>query len=79
MKTNNYGWYQGQLIERVRKIYPTRGFDFLKEIRAAFPPGEAPRLGSDEALRRVERIDPSFGEWAKELASKPRIQETASR
>jgi hypothetical protein len=78
MKTNNYGWYQGQLIERVRKIYPTRGFDFLKEIRAAFPPGEAPRLGSDEALRRVERIDPSFGEWAKELASKPRIQETAS-
>ena len=77
MKTNNYGWYQGQLIERVRKIYPTWGFDFLKKIRAAFPPGEAPHLGSDEAVRRVERIDSSFSDWAKELASKPRIQETA--
>jgi hypothetical protein len=33
----------------------------LKKIRAAFPPGDAPRLGSDEALRRVERIDLSFG------------------
>ena len=36
-KTNNYGWYQGQLIERVRQIYSLRGLDFLKEIRAAFP------------------------------------------
>jgi hypothetical protein len=54
-----------------------RGLDFLVEIRAAFPPGEAPRLGTDEALRRVERIDPSFGDWAKELATKPRRQDTA--
>jgi hypothetical protein len=77
MQTNNYGWYQGQLIERVRQIYPVRGLDFLKEIRAAFPPGEVPRLGTDEALRRVERIDPSFGDWAKELATKPRRQDTA--
>ena len=77
MKTNNYGWYQGQLIERVRKVYALRGFDFLKEVRAAFPPGEAPHLGSDEALRRVELIDPTFGDWAKELASKPRGQDTA--
>jgi hypothetical protein len=77
LQTNNYGWYQGQLIERVRKIYPVRGFDFLKEVRAAFPPGEAPQLGSDETLRRIERIDPSFGDWAKVLASKPRIQDTA--
>jgi hypothetical protein len=47
---------------------------FLKEIRAAFPPGEAPRLGSDETLRRVERIDPSFSDWAKELAdTKPQF------
>ena len=60
MKTNNYGWYQGQLIERVRQVYPLRGLDFLKAIRAAFPPGEAPRLGSDEALRRIEQIDPSL-------------------
>jgi hypothetical protein len=77
MKTNNYGWYQGQLIERVRQTYRVRGMDFLKQIRAAFPPGEAPRLGSDEALRRVEQIDPSFTGWATELASKPRIQDTA--
>jgi len=76
MKTNNYGWYQG-LIERVRKVYAMRGFDFLKEVRAAFPPGEAPQLGSDEALRRVERIDPSFTDWAKALANKPRRQDTA--
>jgi hypothetical protein len=77
MQTNNYGWYQGQLIGRVRQIYPMRGLDFLKEVRAAFPRGEAPRLGSDEALRRVERIDPSFGDWARELATKPRRQDTA--
>ncbi len=77
IRTNNYGWYQGQLIERVRKVYAMRGFDFLKEVRAAFPPGQAPRLGSDEALRRIERIDPTFGDWAKELASKPRIEGTA--
>jgi hypothetical protein len=77
VQTNNYGWYQGQLIERVRQIYPMRGFDFLKEIRAAFPAGEAPQLGSDEALRRVERIDPTFSDWAKELATKPRRQDAA--
>ena len=77
MKTNNYGWYQGQLIERVRTVYALRGFDFLKEVRAVFPPGEAPQLGSDEALRRVELIDPTFGDWAKELANKPRGRGTA--
>jgi hypothetical protein len=76
-KTNNYGWYQGHLIERVRQIYPVRGLGFLTAIRAAFPPGEVPRLGSDEALHRVERIDPSFGDWAKELAGKPRVQDSA--
>ena len=75
-KTNNYGWYQGQLIERVRQTYRVHGMHFLKQIRAAFPPGKAPRLGSDEALRRVEQIDPSFAGWAKELASKPRRQDT---
>ena len=76
-QTNNYGWYQGQLIERVRQLYRVRGLVFLKEIRAAFPPSEVPSLGSDAALRRVEQIDPSFTGWAKELASKPRIQNTA--
>lgn len=76
-QTNNYGWYQGQLIELVRKIYPMRGFDFLKQVRVAFPPGEAPQLGSDEALRRIERIDPTFNEWAKKLATKPRKQDIA--
>ncbi len=76
-QTNNYGWYQGQLIERVRQIYPMRGLDFLKEIRAAFPPGETPQFGSDEALRRVARIDPTFGYWAKGLATRPRRQDTA--
>jgi hypothetical protein len=76
-KTNNYGWYQGQLIEQVRQTYRVRGMDFLKQIQKAFGPGEAPRLGSDEALRRVAQIDPRFADWAKELASKPRIQATA--
>jgi hypothetical protein len=77
MTTNNYGWYQGQLIELVRQIYPVRGLNFLKEVRAAFPPREAPQLGSDEAPRRVAQIDPSFGDWAKELANKPRTQDAA--
>jgi hypothetical protein len=76
-QTNNYGWYQGQLIERVRQIYPMRGFDFVREIRAAFPPGASPQLGSDEALRRVARIDPTFGDWAKGLATSPRRQDIA--
>jgi hypothetical protein len=76
MKTNNYGWYQGQFIERVRQVYPSRGMDFLKEIRTAFPLDKAPQLGTDETLRRIERIDPSFGEWAKTLASKPRTKDT---
>jgi hypothetical protein len=77
MKTNNYGWYQGQLIERVRKVYSMRGFDFLKQVQAAFPPGEAPQLGSNEALRRIERIDPTFSDWAKHLSGKPRTRDTA--
>ena len=55
MQTNNYGWYQGQLIERVRQTYPVRRLNFLKEVRKAFPSGEAPQLGSDEALRPIER------------------------
>jgi hypothetical protein len=77
MKTNNYGWYQGQLLERVRRVYPVKGLNFLKDIRAAFPVGEAPNLGSDEALRRVERIDPSFRDWANGLAGKARVQDAA--
>jgi hypothetical protein len=76
-QTNNYGWYQGQLIARVQRTFLVRGLVFLKEIRAAFPPGDEPRLGGDEALRRVEQIDPSFSDWAKELAGKPRIQDNA--
>jgi hypothetical protein len=77
IRTNNYGWYQGHLIERIREIYPARGLDFLKAIRTLFPPGKAPQFGSDEALRRIEQIDPSFGDWAKELARKARTQDTA--
>jgi hypothetical protein len=34
-------------------------------------------FGSDEALRRVDRIDPTFSDWAKELAGKSRRQDTA--
>lgn len=75
MKTNNYGWYQGQLIERVRQVYPVRGLNFLKDIRAAFPAGDEPHFGSDEALRRIELIDPSFRDWANGLAGKARVVE----
>lgn len=77
MKTNNYGWCQGQLIEQVRRIYPVRGMAFLKQVRVAFPADNAPQLGSGEALRRMKRIDPSFDDWAKALAGKSRTHEMA--
>jgi hypothetical protein len=76
IKTNNYGWYQGQLLERVRQVYPVRGLNFIKDILAAFPADREPPPGSDEALRRVERIDPSFRDWANGLDRKARLRDT---
>jgi hypothetical protein len=75
MTTNNYGWYQGQLLERVRQVYAVKGLNFIKDIRAAFPAGQESALGSEEVLRRVERIDPSFRDWANGLAGKARVQD----
>lgn len=68
-ESNNYGWYQGHFIQLVQQIYPVKGLAFLKEVRAAFPPGEAPRLqlGNDETLRRVEKIYPGVAAWAADL------------
>jgi hypothetical protein len=43
-ESNNYGWYQGHFIQRIQQIYPVEGLAFLKEVRSAFPPGEAERL-----------------------------------
>src|SRR5262249_17975741 len=36
----NYGWYQLQLMRRADEVYTTKGIDFLKEVKAAFPASE---------------------------------------
>ena len=68
----NYGWYQGRFIEQVQKVYAQQGIGFLKEVREAFPPGQARfTLGNAETLRRLDRINPGFSSWARSLESFP--------
>lgn len=64
----NYVWYQAQFQEMVRSTYEAKGLGFLREVRAAFPEGEAP-ASMDAALDRLERIQPGFRAWAAELSA----------
>lgn len=71
---DNYGWYQGQFIDRVEKVYAQKGIGFLKEVREAFPPGpERFALGNAETLRRLEKISPGFIAWARAMDATPSL------
>lgn len=64
---DNYVWYQSQLQPRIRAIYSTQGFDFLRRVKEVFPIGTA-TLPPSEVLQRLERVAPGFTEWAKVFA-----------
>ncbi len=70
----NYGWYQGQFLEQVKRIYAQQGLEFLQRVRAAFPAGSSPnhQLGNAETLRRLEQFSPGFSAWAASLATQPK-------
>ncbi|HWF86752.1 MAG TPA: hypothetical protein VG222_17960 [Vicinamibacterales bacterium] len=71
---SNYNWYQGQFFDEVDKVYARKGVGFLKEVRAAFPPGgERFALGSSETLRQLEKISPGFIAWAHDVDRRPRV------
>jgi hypothetical protein len=65
---DNYGWYQWQIIRRGEEVYKTKKLDFLKEVKAAFPPSEKRPIAVDVSLERLEKIAPGFVDWARELA-----------
>jgi hypothetical protein len=66
--SDNYGWYQGQFMDRVEQVYAKKGVAFLKEARAVFPQGpERFALGNAETLRRLDKISPGFTDWAHSL------------
>ena len=66
----NYGWYQGEFTRRAEEVSKTKKLDFLKEVKAAFPPHEKRPVPVDVSLERLEKIDQSgkFLEWARQLA-----------
>jgi hypothetical protein len=84
--SENYGWYQGQFFEQIKRVYRDHGIEFLKQVRVAFPAAATPpgaatppaaasprhRLGNAETLRRLEKISPGFTAWAAALDSRPR-------
>jgi hypothetical protein len=70
----NYGWYQGQFLEQVKRVYADQGLELLSRVRAAFPAGSAPhhQLGNAETLKRLEKFSPGFTAWAASLETRPR-------
>jgi hypothetical protein len=63
------GWYQAQLVRRAAEVYPKKKLEFLKEVKAAFPPDEKRPVPVDVSLERLEKISPGFLDWAKRLES----------
>jgi hypothetical protein len=72
----NYGWYEGQLLEQARRVYAQQGLEFLQRVRTAFPQGSSPRhqLGNAETLRRLEQFSPGFTAWAASLEARPKVK-----
>lgn len=70
----NYGWYQGQFLEQVKRVYAQQGLEFLKRARRAFPAGSSPKhqLGNPQTLRRLEQFSPGFRAWAASLETLPK-------
>lgn len=77
----NYLWYQAQFFEQIKKVYRRKGVVFLTALRRAFPAGqyESAALGTEETLRRLDRIDPGFSAWARHLESMPRLNPPAAQ
>jgi hypothetical protein len=65
---DNYGWYQIRITRRAEEVYKSKKLDFLKDVKAAFPPDEKRPIGVDDSLERLEKIAPGFQDWARELA-----------
>ncbi|HMD54349.1 MAG TPA: hypothetical protein VKJ65_07370, partial [Phycisphaerae bacterium] len=70
---NNYGWYQGQIFEQVKKVYQQHGLAFLKLVRAEFPAdSQWFALGNQKTLEKLERISPGFIGWSRKLEANSR-------
>jgi hypothetical protein len=67
----NYGWYQSQITRRAEEVYKTKKLDFMKEVKAAFPPYEKRPVPVDVSLERLETISPGFLDWARQLGGTP--------
>lgn len=63
----NYIWYQARFQEMVERTHAAAGLDFLRRVRAAFPPDQATTPSPQVVLGRLERIQPGFAEWAASL------------
>jgi hypothetical protein len=63
----NYGWYMGQLMRMVARVYRKKGLKFVAQVRKAFPMSEKESVSMEEGLHRLEKIHPGFIEWSKNL------------
>ncbi|MDQ4122063.1 MAG: hypothetical protein M3209_11535 [Acidobacteriota bacterium] len=63
----NYGWYMGQLMRMVARVYEKKGLKFVAEVRKAFPMSEKESVSMNDGLQRLEKIYPGFIEWSKNL------------
>ena len=63
----NYGWYQGQLLQMVARVFQKKGLSFVTEMKRAFPMSEKEAISMDTGLQRLEKIYPGFIEWSKNL------------
>ncbi len=63
----NVGWYHHKLTQKVVQVCERKSLSFLADARKAFPLSEKQGIASRVALERLEKIDPGFVEWAKNL------------
>jgi hypothetical protein len=65
-------WYNSAFTVKAAEVYEARGFAFLREVRDAFAGEKYLSITNEEILRRLEKIQPGFVEWAQHL---PRLPE----
>jgi hypothetical protein len=65
--SQNYGWYQAQLLRMVSNVYKKKGLSFVTEMKKAFPMSEKSSVSMELGLQRLEKIYPGFIEWSKSL------------
>lgn len=64
---DNYGWYQAKFLLKGAQLYKEDKLKFLAEVRKAFPASEKEPIPLEVALERLEKIDPGFIAWSKDL------------